>query len=127
MGWIAVLNKDKRSFQDYIMSGTPIKQRAARALAFIRVSRNGLDLRWIPGRIQTRRIVMAAVRQNGLALKFVTRQLQSEDVCLTAVRQNGLALKYAKQSPDVCLAALRNNIAATRFVDGEWYDVITQL
>ncbi len=58
----------------------------------INLYKSAAILTWIPTKLITREVCLAAVKANGLAVKYVPAKLSTKDVLLAAIQQTHQAL-----------------------------------
>lgn len=89
-------------------------------------------LKYVPEKLRSHYLCVAAVKEDGLALEFVPKAIfayiidmykheasKTSELCFTAVNQDGFALQFVPdelKSPDICLAAVRKEGDALEYV-----------
>jgi hypothetical protein len=74
------------------------------------VRKNGKTLRYVPEKLKTPYICLEAVEQNSYALRYIPDNLKESQFYIRAVKQDGNALKYVPEefkTPEICLAAVK--------------------
>ena len=103
------------------------KKYLTREVCEIAVSKNGLNLEYVPEQYRDIAICLAAVQSNGSALREVPERIllgdKGYEICLAAVRNGGLALSFVpkcylrgKEGKALCEAAVKANGYALEFV-----------
>ena len=69
-----------------------------------------IDLRNVPQDKQTYAMCLASVQADGMQVKYVCEKYQTKEIYLEAVRQNGMVLSFVEdQTPAICLAAVNQD------------------
>ena len=79
----------------------------------------GYALQFLPDKLKTEEIYLAAVKDFGTTLEFVPDAMKTEVLCLAAVQKDGRALKFvpdALKTEALCLAAVQQDGRALEFV-----------
>ena len=103
------------------------KKYLTREVCEIAVSKNGLNLEYVPEQYRDIAICLAAVQSNGSALGYVPERIllgdKGYEICFAAVRNGGLALSFVpkcylrgKEGKALCEAAVKANGYALEFV-----------
>jgi hypothetical protein len=69
----------------------------------------GPNIKFVPERYLTQRVVSAAIKSHGLSIGYIDKSKLSAKLYLEAVKQNGNALQYVSKyyiSEEICIAAL---------------------
>ena len=92
-----------------------------------KVTKVGWVFEFVPDKLKTPELCLAAVTKVGWLLEFVPDELKTRKLCLVAVSNNGDALEFVPEefkTLELCLAAVtKNNGYALEFVPDELFQM----
>lgn len=113
---------DKQVMGILVMQGIDRMWNELREKVIERVTKDGLQLRWLPTQLKTEEICEIALTQNGLALEYVPAEVKNNKLCLLAVSKKPMAIQYVPtvfRSEELCLAAVTGDPNTFNFLGRE--------